>query len=241
VKPHAWLAYVLPLAVFLLVGSLEPPRARPGGTLIGLAVPYAAYPAVYATKILATVAALVWAWPAYRQFPRRVGPLAIGVGLAGAVLWIVLAQLRLEARLVELLGWGRFVDLAARSGFNPLAELAGRPWLAWSVLGLRLFGLVAVIALAEEVFLRGFVMRLVVDEDWQQVPFGQVTLASLVVGALVPMCMHPGELLAAAAWFTLVTWRMVRTRSLWDCVAAHALTNLGLGLYVLASGHWELL
>jgi CAAX prenyl protease-like protein len=235
------LAYVLPLAVFMVVGSLEPTRTQPGGAMLGLAIPYAAYPWVYGLKILATLAAIGLAWPEYRQFPRRVSPLAVVVGLVGAVLWIGLARLRVEGRLLELLGLDRLLGLAARSGFNPLAELAGQPMLAWSMLGVRLFGLVVVIAIAEEFFLRGFVMRLVVDEHWQQVPIGKVTLASVVVGTLLPTLMHPGELLAAAVWFTLVTWLMVRTRSLWDCVLAHALTNLVLGLYVLASGHWELM
>jgi hypothetical protein len=31
---------------------------------------------------------------------------------------------------------------------------------------------------------------------------------------------------------------LYRTRSLFSCVIAHAVTNLGLGIYVLASGKW---
>jgi len=240
-KQHVWLAYVLPLALFLAIGSLEPTRHQPGGPRIGLAIPYAAYPLVYGLKILATLLAIAWAWPEYRKYPRRVAPLAIGVGLVGVVVWVALARLRLESRLLELLGLERLRDMAARSGFNPLTELADRPLLAWSTLGLRLFGMVVVIAIAEEFFLRGFVMRLAIDENWRQVPFGRVTVASAIAGTLVPMFMHPGELLAAAAWFSLVTWLMARTRSVWDCILAHALTNLGLALYVLATGHWELM
>ena len=55
--------------------------------------------------------------------------------------------------------------------------------------------------------------------------------------------MHPAELLAAAVWFSLVTWLMLRTPSIWDCVVAHATTNLLLGLYVVWAGGeaWELL
>jgi hypothetical protein len=34
---------------------------------------------------------------------------------------------------------------------------------------------------------------------------------------------------------------MYQTRSIWDCVAAHAVTNLLLGLWVLASGDWYFL
>jgi membrane protease YdiL (CAAX protease family) len=53
--------------------------------------------------------------------------------------------------------------------------------------------------------------------------------------------MHPGELLAAAVWFSMVTWLMVKTRNIWDCVVAHAVTNLLLGVYVVATGQWQLM
>ena len=38
----------------------------------------------------------------------------------------------------------------------------------------------------------------------------------------------------------MVTWLMVRTRNIWDCVAAHAVTNVLLGIYVVASQQWTL-
>ena len=34
---------------------------------------------------------------------------------------------------------------------------------------------------------------------------------------------------------------MLRTRNIWDCVAAHAITNLILGIYVVHSGTWRLM
>jgi hypothetical protein len=49
-----------------------------------------------------------------------------------------------------------------------------------------------------------------------------------------------GEIFAAAAWFSLVTWLMIRTRNIWDCVAAHAVTNFLLGVYVVTQGQWQL-
>jgi membrane protease YdiL (CAAX protease family) len=50
---------------------------------------------------------------------------------------------------------------------------------------------------------------------------------------------HP-EKLAALVWFSLVTWLMWRTRNIWDCVAAHAVTNLLLGIYVVTQHQWQL-
>ena len=67
-----------------------------------------------------------------------------------------------------------------------------------------------------------------------------VTPLAVVVGTVLPMLMHPAELLAAAVWFSLVTWLMVRTRNIWDCVAAHAVTNLLLGIYVVTFDQWQL-
>ena len=39
----------------------------------------------------------------------------------------------------------------------------------------------------------------------------------------------------------MVTWLMVRTRNIWDCVVAHAITNLLLGIYVVSTGEWQLM
>ena len=71
-------------------------------------------------------------------------------------------------------------------------------------------------------------------------PFGAVARAGIVAGTVVPMLMHPGELLAAAVWFSLVTWLMLRTKNIWDCVVAHAVTNLLLGIYVVTQHQWQL-
>ena len=66
-------------------------------------------------------------------------------------------------------------------------------------------------------------------------------LAAIAVGTLLPVAMHPAEILAAAVWFSAVTWLMYKTRNIWDCVAAHAVTNLLLGVWVVFSGEWHFL
>ena len=108
-------------------------------------------------------------------------------------------------------------------------------------LAVRFLGLVAVVPLVEEFFLRGFLMRFVMEHDWWKVPFGKADKLAIILGTAVPMLTHPGELLAAAVWFSMITWLMLRTRSIWDCVLAHAVTNLILGIYVVCSGTWRLM
>jgi CAAX prenyl protease-like protein len=239
-EKHPWLIYLLPLAVFLTVGSLEPTPKTPGGAGIGLAIPYAWYPGVYTLKILLTVAAVAAVAAGYRQFPFRLSGWAVLVGVAGFFVWIGLCALHLEERLPGPLGdW--LVKQGARSGFNPLAELAAMPGWAWTFMAIRFFGFVLLVPLIEEFFLRGWAMRFFVADDWWQSPIGDVNGMALAVGTILPMLSHLGELFAAAVWFSLVTWLMVKTRNIWDCVLAHAITNLLLGVYVVIWGQWQLM
>ena len=241
VDRYRWITYLLPMIVYMLAGSLEPTRSAHGG-IFGLEIPYSAYPAAYAAKIALTILAMVVVWAGYRRYPFRVSPLAILVGAVGVVLWIGICRLNLEHRFLAPNGLGWLVGTGERSAFNPLREMADQPGWAYAFLAVRLFGLAIVVPVIEEFFLRGFVIRFAVDgEAWWKVPFGTVTPVAIVIATVLPMMMHPGELFAAAVWFSLVTWLMVRTRNIWDCVVAHAVTNLLLGIYVITTGEWHLM
>ncbi|MGO8690451.1 MAG: CAAX prenyl protease-related protein [Thermoguttaceae bacterium] len=241
---HRWLVFVLPFLVYMLLGALEPAPAGAAGKTRILPFASASYPLLYTLKIALTLCAIALVWPGYRQFPWRLSPWAILVGAAGAVVWIGLCYvgLGLESWLSKVLPAGWPASLGARAAYNPFVQLAGRPLLAWGFLGVRFLGLVAVVPLIEEFFLRGFLMRLVIQPEWWEVPFGKLTWPAVLVGVGVPVLYHcvPTETLAAVAWFGLVTWLMAKTRNIWDCVAAHAVTNLLLGVYVLAVGKWWL-
>ena len=236
---HRWLVFVLPLAVYMFVGSIEPSPDETGGKMLGLAVPYSAYPLVYTLKIGLTLAVMAQVSPGYRQFRCPPGMLAVLVGTVGVLVWVGLWYLSKRLGLTQLLA--HLPGYGERPAFDPLEQLAASPAAAWTFLAIRFFGLVAVVPVIEEFFLRGFLMRLVVDQDWWKVPFGHVTTAAVTVGIVLPMLWHqPAEFLAAAAWFGMITWLMVRTRNPWDCVLAHAVTNLLLGIYVLCFSQWAL-
>ena len=92
-----WMTFLLPFLVFMLVGALEPTPDQPGGKAIGLSIPYACYPWVYAAKIALTVAAVALrVGPAIGEFPLRLSRVAIFVGLVGGPLWIGLCLLDWE-------------------------------------------------------------------------------------------------------------------------------------------------
>jgi CAAX prenyl protease-like protein len=237
---NPWLVFALPLAVFMAVGALEPTPDKPF-ELLGISIDYSSYPIVYLVKMVLTMVAIALVWPGYRQFPWRLSALAPVVGLVGGVIWIGLCKLGLESRLFSALDFGWLTDGGARSAFNPLDHWRDRPALAYSFLALRLWGLAVIVPVIEEFFLRGLVMRYFLAHEWWKVPIGVISPTAILAGTLVPIAMHPlSELLAVIVWFSMVTWLMVKTRNIWDCVAAHAVTNAMIGAWVLYSGDWFL-
>lgn len=281
---YPWVTFVLPMIVFMLLGSFEPtppqgfdPRDAESITELRTRLEraealeatsegwlpkfsYQDYPWIYSAKLALVVLTMIAVWPGYRTFPWKVHALSVLVGVVGVVLWIVLCHLRLEPQIlgpldrflgslipgrdpteVPSIGLLGMLGTGERSAYNPLVYLADQPALAWAFLAIRFIGLSLVVPVIEEFFLRGFLMRFVVHENWWQVPFGTATRAALVVGTAVPMLMHPGELLAALVWFSLVSWLMVRTKNIWDCVVAHGVTNFLLGVYVVMFDQWQLM
>ncbi|MFM9059324.1 MAG: CAAX prenyl protease-related protein [Planctomycetaceae bacterium] len=226
-----WLVCVVPFAVFLAAGVFEPVKS--GGGLAGaLGIPYAAYPLVYALRLGATLAALAWCGrplAAWIGRPTWWPPL---LGLALVVPWVALAVLQREAGWATLLG--------ERSAFDPFTEFGAGTAFAWGFLALRLVGLVVVVSIVEELFLRGFVMRYVVNEDFWQVPFGLLVPASAAACAVYAALTHPAEAVAAVGWFAVVSGIAAATRKPIDCILAHAATNLALGVYVVQTGAWWL-
>ncbi len=241
-RRNPWLVFLGPMVVYMVLGMLAPahPSAdrpqEPAPNGVGLVIEYRYYPLVYSLQLAATLAMLIYAAPGYRQFPFRVSGLAALVGVVGAAVWIGLAFAQRE--IAERLGWS--LALGERSAFNPLEQLGRESPLAYAFLALRLAGLVVIVPLIEEFFLRGFVIRFPIAADWWRAPIGDPSPLAVGAAIVIPVLYHP-EALAAVAWFAMMAWLVVRTRNIWDCVMAHALTNLLLGIFVLISGNWWLM
>lgn len=197
----------------------------------------ASYPISYAIVVLLVT---LLSWHVLRgtgliQPHWNVGQ-AVLVGLSGFVLWIGLCELGWEAKLADYLPvWLR---PEPRVAFNLFTELT-EPWSRWGFFAIRLFGLVAIVPLAEELFWRGFLLRWLTTPDWEQLPLGRFNAKSFLIVVLAFTLAHP-EWIAAAAYCTLLNWFLYRTKDLWSCMVAHAVTNLVLAIYVVMTGTWRL-
>jgi CAAX prenyl protease-like protein len=218
----------------MAAGLLEPtPSAT--GLPASLGIPYSAYPLIYAFRVVAALATLLCVWPSLRTWigtPTWWPPL---LGLALTVPWVILAQLQRDA------GWT--FGMGERAGYNPFdpSHFGDTATIAWTFLAVRAFGLVVIVPVAEELFLRGFLMRYAIEERFWTVPFGTLTFSSAAACLLYAVASHPAEAVAAVGWFAIVSGIAAATRKPIDCILCHAATNLALGAYVVATDTWWLL
>ena len=171
-----------------------------------------------------------------KHFPIKFSSLGVVVGVVGIFVWVGLCHLELEKSLLAMIG---ITPGPTRPAFNPFEHL---PNTAWQRLFLipRFTVLALIVPLVEEIFLRGWLVRYVEDLDWESVRLSNLGWTALIAPTIYGVATHPGEVLAAIAWFSLVTWLMTKTKNLWDCVVAHAVTNLLLGIYVICFQQWHL-
>ncbi len=222
--PQPLWAYVGPFVAYMLLTSIE------GKGWLGL--PYEAW---YSLKVLVVLGLL---WHFYREWPRwntRGVGLGVALGMLGVVLWLALDRLQgqipgLSALVASIMG--------TREGFDPFSR-QGMSLNSVAFVLVRLTGLALVVPIMEELFWRGFLARFLIDEKFTQVPQGQFTTQSFSIVTAAFVAVHP-ELLAALAWGALVNWLYHKTGNIWACVAMHAVTNLLLGAWILATGDWRL-
>ncbi|MFW6169129.1 MAG: CAAX prenyl protease-related protein [Planctomycetota bacterium] len=253
-----WLPFVLPFAVFMLSGFLEPSMksesvsSRPASSVNldsreantpapnGDEFPGLSYPLAYSLRIALTGFAIVLVWPTWRKIPWRYSHWAIAVGLLGGALWIGICRLNLVDHVLTRLSLESWSSFGDRPSFDPYMALGDSPTMMVNFLAIRLVGLACIVPLVEEFFLRGFLMRFIEKAEWWTIDPGTVSQKAAVTATVYGIVAHPAEPLAAAVWFSLITVLHARTGSLWNCVIAHAITNGMLGLYILTFRDWTL-
>jgi hypothetical protein len=120
-------------------------------------------------------------------------------------------------------------------GFNPFVIPEMTPWM----LATRFARLVLVVPLVEEIFWRGFLLRYLMCEDFTSLPFGSASRMSFwIVVAAFTLVHAESDWPAAFATGIFLNLIATRTQSLMACVAAHAMANLSLGLYICATRQW---
>ncbi len=182
-------------------------------------------------RLLLPALALAFYWrrlPAFRV-EHPVG--SASIGLAVFAVWIAPDLLIPGWRghwLFQNPVFGRLsVSMPPESLGNPLDLL------------LRILRATTVVALAEEIFWRGWFMRWLVREDFRTVPLGFYQAKSFWLTAIFFAVEHGPYWEVGLAAGLIYNWWAVRSKSLGDLILAHGLTNAALALFVILTRRWE--
>ncbi len=109
------------------------------------------------------------------------------------------------------------------------------PW----VLGWRAARAALIVPVVEELFWRAWMMRWLIDTNFETLAFGSYAPAAFWITAVLFASEHgPYWDVGLLAGLVYNLW-MIRTKSLPDCVLMHAVTNAALSVYIIASGQWQ--
>ncbi len=190
---------------------------------------------------------MVWALrPWIAEMKWKFTPEAVLVGVGVLIMWVGIDTWypHLDAVMDQYVN-----PLFSRLGFKTGAVKPPTVWnphlvfgegtaLAWSFVVIRILGSTLVVPPLEEVFYRSFLYRYVARPDFQEASYGVFLWGPFLITALLFGFTHNqwlAGILCGFAFQGLVIWK----GRLDDAIAAHAITNFLLGLWVIWKGAWQ--
>ena len=213
-------AYVLPLPVFVVLLVLNSALKKISDRFWLSSAEYWIYPA----QMVLCGGVVIWFWRDYNlERPSQIA-FALLIGVIVFLVWISPQQFFGSSERVV--------------GFNT-DVFAARPSIYWMTIVLRFLRLAVVVPFIEEIFWRGFLLRLLIDENFERVPVGTFSWLSFGVVAVGFSFSHTAEdWMVALLTGALYNGVAYRTKSLSSCVLTHAITNLLLGLWIMKTKQW---
>lgn len=215
---HPAVPYVLPFAVFLAFLALAPYNPLPG-------------PVEQVVRVF-ILGAVLWYFSRSVLDFRVATPLqTVAFGVAVFVAWI-LPDLLIPGYRGHWLFTNSMTGAVSTS--IPADDLRSP-----LVLLFRTMRAVLLVPIIEELFWRGWFMRWLDNPDFEKVPFGRYAHQAFWISAALFASEHgPFWDVGLMAGIAYNYWA-IRTKRLGDCILAHAVTNLCLSVYTIATGKWE--
>jgi len=166
---------------------------------------------------------------------------SVVVGIAVFAIWVGLDQFYPPFdRLLSYVGLAK-AGAGAESAldlWNPLVHYGQSSALAWMFILARVLGSSIVVPPLEEIFYRSAIYRYLTKAEFQSVPLGQFNWTAFLLTSVVFGFAHRewlAGILCGFAYQGLVCWK----KRLGDAIAAHAITNFLLALWVVGRGAWK--
>ena len=224
--PYGAFSRIFPFVLYLAFIGLEDVMRfliSKGCISISPYYPYYLYP----IKAVSVAAVLLLFMPRYSEINlrdlARAGQTTVSL-LVGLLVFIVWIHMDMP-----------FATIGHPEGLNPHLLPGKSAQTLFSLI--RISGAVVVVPIMEELFWRSFLIRYLIDDDFAKVPLGGFTWRSFIFTSVLFGLEHNfflAGLMAGVAYNVL----LYRSKSLSQCIVAHAVTNLALGIFVLHTGKW---
>ena len=195
---------------------------------------------VYLAKTLA-VAGMVWAIrPFIAEMRWKLSWEAVAVGVGVTVMWVGLDSLypKLDVLMMKVgLSKAKTAAEQAAEIWNPHAQFGQGATLAWFFIVVRTVGSSLVVPPLEEVFFRSFLYRYIAKPEFMSVRVGAFAWTPFLLTSVLFGFEHRewlAGILCGFAYQGLVCWK----GRLGDAIAAHAITNFLLSVWVVWRGAW---
>jgi len=212
------LPYVLPFILFLLLLGLQ------YSVSLNVSVEYP-------LRLGLLVAALLLFSRGVIDLRCRAGIQTIAVGIGVFVIWIAPDVLFPAYRQ----HWAFQNSLVGWIGNKVPENILTLPVVLWS----RILRAALVVPIIEELFWRAWLMRWLISPRFERIKLGTYKSSAFWLTAFLFASEHGPYWDVGLAAGIIYNWWMVRTKSVGDCILAHAVTNACLCVYVVATRHWE--
>lgn len=155
---------------------------------------------------------------------------AVAVGVAVFVMWVGLDPFVPKNHI--------FFTPTADDVWNPFALYGAGSGMAWFFVIVRILGSSLVVPPLEEVFWRSFLYRYSIRTNFETLPLKTFHPTAFIVISLLFGLEHY-EFIQGFLCGMAFQWLAINKNRLGDAIAAHAITNFLLGLWVLGRGDWH--
>lgn len=177
---------------------------------------------LYPTRVMTS---LITLWLFRKHYKR------IFCDFSGLSLWI---------GAIVFLIWIVLVPVSEKQDLLFINSLSAEPIVIQSAwLFFRFIGAAITVPVVEELVFRGYLIKKLVNSDFQTVRPGEFTWLSFVVSSLLFGVLH-GNWLAGTLAGMCYAIALYRRGVMSDAISAHMTTNTLLAIYVIVSGHWSL-
>jgi uncharacterized protein len=206
-------AYVLPFGIFILFLALQ--SVVPVPQWLKFAVPLIAI-AIVSREALGT---------------RLKSPLlSIALGIAVCLLWV--------GPEIVFPGYHQSVLFSNSVLGHPVTTATAAQKSDVTFIVFRILVSVITVPILEELFWRGWLMRWLINPNFEPVPLGTYAPQAFWVVAVLFASEHGSFWDVGLLTGIIYNLWMVRTKSMWDCILMHAVTNGCLAWYVLHYDKW---